>query len=473
MISDLREYLYYLQGKGRLVTIKEPVDSELEVTAFTDKASRADPYNGKTLVFTNVKGSEMPVVTNLFGSLSTLNELFGANYLRELLVNINAIKSQSKGISLLKGAKMMRDAKPKVIGSRLSGYKKLEGLNRLPLLKSWPKDAGKFITLPLVVSNSPKDGSTNVGIYRMQVFDDKTTGMHWQSQKGGAIHAQEAQESGGQLNLSVVLGTDPANILAAATPLPVGMNEFSFAGVMRGSRTVLMKNGKYPMVPANAEIVINGHVDPDEKRMEGPFGDHTGYYSIAEPYHVFHIDEIYAKKNAVYPASVVGKPWHEDAVIFQFMFEFLKPVIKSMNESIVDIYLPPEGIFTSMCFVSIKKRFPGQAKRAMFTILGMGQLSVMKYIAVFDDDIDIKDMKSVIWALATRVEPKRDIQIIEGAVADSLDHATDVPSLGSKILIDATKKTKGDGYKREWPDTISLPEDLVKEVDKKWESLKS
>ncbi|MFI5412621.1 MAG: UbiD family decarboxylase domain-containing protein, partial [Candidatus Micrarchaeales archaeon] len=239
-----------------------------------------------------------------------------------------------------------------------------------------------------------------------------------------------------------------------------------------GSQTVLMKNGKYPSVPANSEIIINGYVDPKEKRMEGPFGDHTGYYSIAEEYPVFHIESIHLKKDPVYAASVVGYPWHEDAVIGQFLFDFMKPIIKATNESITDVYLPPEGIFTNMCFVSIKKRFPGEAKKVMFSILGLGQLSFTKIIVVFDDDIDIRNLQKVTWALATRVEPQRDVQIITNATADSLDHTTNLPSFGSKMLIDATKKTKAEGYAREWPDTITLPKDLVDEVEKKWTLLK-
>ncbi len=427
-MKDLRDYLKYLQSKGRLITINDRVNTELEITAYTDRANRDNVYESKTLLFTNVKDHNMPVVTNLFGSLSTMNELFSNTYANELLYNLSALKSQSGKISLIKTSKLLIDSKPKIIESQLSKYLTIPNLDHLPIIKCWPNDAGKFITFPIVITESPKDKSTNVGIYRMQVFDSLTTGMHWQAQKGGAIHAKDAEEMGKKLNVSVVIGTDPYNMISAVAPLPVGVNEFAFAGVVRGSQTVLMKNGKYPPVPANSEIILNGHVDPKEKRIEGPFGDHTGYYSIAQEYPVFHIESIYVKKDPVYAASVVGYSWHEDAVIGQFLFDFMKPIIKATNESITDVYLPPEGIFTNMCFVSIKKRFPGEAKKVMFSILGLGQLSFTKIIVVFDDDIDIRDLRKVAWALATRVEPQRDVQIITNATADSLDHTTNLPS---------------------------------------------
>lgn len=472
MIKDLSDYLKYLSAKERLIEVHERVSPELEITAYTDRANRERFHDSKTLLFKNVDGYGIPVVTNLFGSSSVLDELFSNTYARELLANLHLIKSQKERPSVLKSAKLLLDSKPKRIPFQTRNYERLSGLDELPVLKVWPKDAGKFITLPLVVTESPKDHSVNVGVYRMQVFDKLTTGMHWQAQKGGAIHAKEAVEKKTDLPVSVAIGTDPINIVSAVTPLPVGLNEFSFSGIVRGARTVLMENGKYPAVPANAEIIINGHVSPEEKRMEGPFGDHTGYYSIPEPYPVFHVDAIYARRNPIYAASVVGFPWHEDAVIGQFVFDFLKPLLKSMNESIVDVYLPPEGIFTNMCFVSIKKRFPGEAKKVMFALLGLGQLSFTKIIIVFDDDVNIRNVRNVLWALATRVEPQRDVQIITNATADSLDHTTNIPSMGSKMLIDATKKTKEEGYSREWPDTIALPDELVKSVEKKWQNLR-
>lgn len=466
MISDLRGYIEYLSKKGRLVNVRAPADPELEITAFTDIAGKANKYESKSLLFHNVKGYDIPIVTNLFGSTSTLNELFKEPYINELL---SGIKSQH--LDIIKGAKAMLSAKPKVAKSNLGNYTKQESLSGLPILKVWPNDAGKFITLPMVITRSPNDGSLNVGIYRMQIYDETTTGMHWQAQKGGAIHSQEALEKKKTLDISVSIGSDPYNIISAVAPLPHGMNEFVFSGIARGSSTILMENGKYPPVPANSEIIINGYVDPVEKRMEGPFGDHTGYYSIPEECNVFHVESVYMKKKPIYAASVVGYPWHEDAVIGKFLLEYMKPLIKMANESIIDIFLPPEGVFTDLCFISIKKRFPGEAKKAMFSVLGLGQLSFTKIIIAFDEDIDIRDQSAVMWALSTRIDPERDIQIIKNTANDTLDHTSNVPSFGSKVMIDATRKGKAEGYNREWPQTISMPEDIIKGVEKKWKSL--
>jgi 4-hydroxy-3-polyprenylbenzoate decarboxylase len=471
MIKDLHDYLDYLSSRRRLAHVKDRVSAELEITAFTDREDKERRYDGRALLFSNVDGYDMPVATNLFGSMSTLKELFDGFSISDTISSIMHPKHAANTASMLKGAKAMLDSKPKVVSFSRSGYEKLGSLDELPILKVWPKDAGKFITLPVVVTESPEDGSLNAGVYRMQVFDDTTTGMHWQAQKGGSLHAYEAMKRGKKLDVSVAIGTDPFNMLSAATPLPQGINEFAFAGMARRARTLLAKNGSYPPVPANSEIIINGYVEPGEKRTEGPFGDHTGYYSIPEEANVFHIKEIYAKKDAVYAASVVGFPWSEDGAIGLFMMDYLKPMVSLVNDSIIDIYLPPEGLFTDVCFIKVKKRFPGEAKKAMFSVLGLGQLSFVKMIVAFDDDIDIKDLSRVLWAMASRVEPERDIQVIKGTPTDTLDHTANLPAFGSKVMIDATKKSKGEGYGREWPETISMSNDLIDAVGRKWRSL--
>lgn len=465
MIKDLRGYMAYLSERGRLAKIKEEISPELEITAFTDKADRESRYDSKTLFFEDVKGYEIPVVTNLFGSMRTMEELFKNFYVTEML---DALFSVDKKAPLLKSVYTINNSRPSIANFNARGYETLDSLEELPVLKVWPKDAGKFITLPIVVTESPKDSSPNVGLYRMQVYDGKTTGMRWHAQKGGYLHATEARKEHEKLKVSVCIGSDPFNIVSSVAPLPEGMNEFSFAGITRGSKTLLARNGTYPPFPANSEIIINGYVDPDESRKEGPFGDHTGYYSIPAEADVFHVDRIYAKKGAVYAASVVGFPWHEDAVIGQFLLGYLKPLLSFINKSIVDIYLPPEGVFTNMCFVKIKKRFPGEARKAMFSILGTGQFSFTKIIAAFDEDIDIRDLGSVIWALSTRVEPERDISIISGSPSDSLDHTPNIQAYGSKLMIDATRKSKAEGYSRDWPETISLPKEIIEKVDRKW-----
>lgn len=472
MIKDLQGYLDYLSSKSRLAKIKARVSTDYEITAFTDKENRERRYDSRTLLFSDVEGYETRVVTNLFGSLNTFRELFAGTSIPETVMGMMKPHAGKGSLQMLKGAKLLMNSKPKVTAFGLRGYERLSSLDELPILKSWPNDAGKYITLPIVVTKGYADGTLNAGTYRMQVFDSMTTGMHWQAQKGGSLHAYEAMKRGKSLNVSVAIGTDPYNIICSATPLPEGVNEFAFAGMARGSSTQLSKNGEYPPVPANSEIILNGYVDPEEKRLEGPFGDHTGYYSIPEPANVFHIDEIYAKKNAIYAASVVGHPWHEDAVIGLFMMEYLKPMITMVNESILDIYLPPEGLFTHMCFVKVKKRFAGEAKKAMFTVLGLGQLSFIKIVVAFDEDIDIRDYGRVIWALSSRVDPERDIEIVKGAPTDTLDHTAKSAAYGSKVLIDATKKTKEEGFPREWPETISLPKGIVDAVDRKWKEVR-
>lgn len=467
MIRDLRSYLYYLSKSGKLGTINGSVSQDLEISAITDKENRERRYEGRTLLFNNVDGYDIPVATNLMGSMSVLRDLFSGFGVADFLSNLY----YSRDVSLIKGAKTLLDSKPKIVKGGFKGYRKLGSLDELPILKTWPKDAGRYITLPLVITESPKENSTNVGIYRMQVFDSETTGMHWQSQKGGAIHALEAKEVGEHLNVSVVIGTDPFNIISAVAPLPHGINEFSFAGVARKSKTELLDCGDYPSVPANSEIIINGYVDPGERREEGPYGDHTGYYSIMEPTYVFHIKNIYAKENPIYAASVVGFPWSEDCTAGQFLMEYLKPMLRLVNPNITDIYLPPEGAFTNMCFIKVKKRFPGDAKKAMFSVLGLGQLSLTKVVVAFDEDIDIRDLGNVVWAISTRVDPERDIQIIKGTATDTLDHTSNTSALGSKMLIDATKKAEEDGYKRKWPDTLVPDKELAKEIDKKWKQI--
>ena len=464
MIRDLRGYVDYLSRSGSLGVMNGRVSSDLEISAITDKENRERRSESRSLFFKNVDGYDIPVMTNLMGSVSVLKKLFSGFSVSDFLSSIY----YSKGVSMVNGARILLDSKPKVVRNGFSGYRKLGSLDELPILKTWPNDAGRYITLPLVVTNSPRDGTTNVGVYRMQVFDGETTGMHWQSQKGGAIHALEAEETDRQLSVSVAIGTDPFNILSAVAPLPHGINEFAFAGVARKSKTALLGCGDYPNVPANSEIIINGYVDPAERRYEGPYGDHTGYYSIKEPTYVFHIKAIYAKKDPIYAASVVGFPWSEDSTAGQFLMEYLKPMLRLVNQNIADIYLPPEGAFTNMCFIKVKKRFPGDVKKAMFSVLGTGQLSLTKIIVAFDEDIDIRDLGHVVWAISTRVDPDRDIQIIKGTATDTLDHASNSPARGSKMLIDATMKSKEDGYLREWPDILAPDKDIAKEIDRKW-----
>lgn len=465
VINDLGSFLEYLGKKHRRRIIKQDVSRDLEITEFSDRACREHPNKAPAMVFEDVSGFDSPVATNILASSETLSELFGTERITGLLATLS---SNGENLRIFDAARALISAKPKTMGFNGKKYTRIGGFDELPILKVWPNDAGRYITQPIVVTCDPEDGSLNAGIYRMQVFDNESAGMHWQAQKGGAMHFGKLKE--GDMKVTVALGTDPYNLLSAITPLPEGVNEFSAAGILRGNRSLLVGNGKYPPAPANAETLLFGSVSKGDNAIEGPFGDHTGYYSIPQEYPVFRLEAAYSKKNAIYPASVVGFPWNEDATIGLFLTELLKPVLKSMNKCITDIYLPPEGLFTSTCFVSINKRVPGEAKKAMFSLLGFGQLSFIKIMAVFDDDIDIRDSKKVLWALSSRVEPERDIQIIRGTPLDSLDHSSGTVNFGSKVLIDATKKGKEEGYYRDWPDVISMSEDIKRRVDKKWNS---
>ena len=465
VISDLRGFLEYLGKKGRRKTIRQEVSRDLEITEFSDRACRESPNSAPAMFFEDVSGFDSPVATNILASSETLSELFGTE---RILGMLRTLSSNGENLRILDAARALISAKPKTIGFSGKNYAKIGGFDELPILKVWPNDAGRYITQPIVVTRDPEDKSLNAGIYRMQVFDNESAGMHWQAQKGGAMHFGKLKE--GSMKVTVALGTDPYNLLSAITPLPEGMNEFSASGVLRGSRSLLVSNGEYPPAPANAETLLFGSVSKGDCAVEGPFGDHTGYYSIPQEYPVFRLEAAYSKRNAIYPASIVGFPWNEDATIGLFLTELLKPVLKSMNRCIRDIYLPPEGLFTNTCFVSISKRVPGEAKKAMFSLLGFGHLSFIKIMVAFDDDIDIRDTKKVLWALSSRVEPERDIQIIKGAPLDSLDHSSGTVNFGSKVLIDATRKGKEEGYYRDWPDVISMSDEIKKRVDKKWNS---
>ena len=465
VISDLRGFLEYLGKKGRRKTIRQEVSRDLEITEFSDRACRESPNSAPAMFFEDVSGFDSPVATNILASSETLSELFGTE---RILGMLRTLSSNGENLRILDAARALISAKPKTIGFSGKNYAKIGGFDELPILKVWPNDAGRYITQPIVVTRDPEDKSLNAGIYRMQVFDNESAGMHWQAQKGGAMHFGKLKE--GSMKVTVALGTDPYNLLSAITPLPEGMNEFSASGVLRGSRSLLVSNGEYPPAPANAETLLFGSVSKGDYAIEGPLGDHTGYYSIPQEYPVFRLEAAYSKRNAIYPASIVGFPWNEDATIGLFLTELLKPVLKSMNRCIRDIYLPPEGLFTNTCFVSISKRVPGEAKKAMFSLLGFGQLSFIKIMVAFDDDIDIRDTKKVLWALSSRVEPERDIQIIKGAPLDSLDHSSGTVNFGSKVLIDATRKGREEGYYRDWPDVISMSDEIKKRVDKKWNS---
>lgn len=341
-------------------------------------------------------------------------------------------------------------------------------LDALPILTCWPHDGGPFITLPIVITKDPENSIQNAGMYRMHKYDKATTGMHWQYNKDSANHFSKYKDMGKRMDVAVALGGAPAVTYAATAPLPPDVNEFMFAGFLN-SQPVEMVRAKTVdlMVPAESDFVIEGYIDPAEELIEGPFGDHTGFYSPKDVYPVFHITCITHRADAVYPATIVGKPPMEDCYMAKATERIFLPIIKMLVPEIVDMELPMEGVFHNCALVSIDKKFPGQAKKVINALWGLGQMASTKFIAVFDKDINLQDSSTVVWKLLNNVDPKRDLLISEGPL-DALDHSAPYANFGGKMGIDATRKTKEEGMGREWPDEISMSEDIIEKVTLRW-----
>ena len=374
-----------------------------------------------------------------------------------------------------RGIEMWRElsgVRPKVSSSMGGGYEELDkvDLGRYPICRTWPADAGRFITMPIVITKDPVTGERNAGMYRMQVYDQETTGMHWHIHKGGSSHYLEQGKQ--PMQVAVVIGADPLTMFSAVAPLPDNIDEFSFTGLISKKRMELAKGKTVDLeYPRNSEIVLEGFIDPSETRVEGPFGDHTGYYSLEEAFPVFHIKKIIERKDRIYPTTIVGKLWHEDVVIGKTIERMFLPMIQMLIPEIVDLNTMEEAVFHDMVVVSIKKKYPGQAKRVMFGMWSLGQLMFSKIVLVVDDDINVHDRKQVIWAMGTRVDPERDVLIVPGTPTDTLDHASSLINYGSKMGIDATKKSKGEGYTRTWPDVLQMTEEIEKKVKERWVKL--
>jgi len=469
--EDLREFIDRLENENELARIKHEVSPILEMTEIADRVVKA---GGKALFFENPKGYDIPVLMNAFGTERRMKialEVERFEEIGERLLDILRFKHIFEGLSKVKE---LVNFIPKKVRKGACKEVIMENPNLLkfPILKCWPKDGGRFITLPIVITKDPETQELNVGMYRMQVFDERTTGMHWQIHKHGALHYKKLKELGkDRLEVAVAIGVDPAVLYSATAPLP--FNEFMFAGFVRGKRVKLVECETVDLlVPANAEIVLEGYVKIDELRPEGPFGDHTGYYTPIEPYPVFHVECITHRENPIYHATVVGKPPMEDAWLGKATERIFLPIIKFMYPEIVDINLPVEGCFHNLAIVSIKKRYPGHAKKVMFALWSLGMLSLTKIVIVVDEDVNVHDIGEVIWAVTTRFDPSKDVVIIPDCPIDSLDHATYKQNLGGKLGIDATKKLKEEGYEREWPDVVEMDDDVKKRIDSIWDDLK-
>lgn len=474
--QDLREFINLLEAKGELKRIKTLVDPELEITEITDRVSKA---YGPALLFENVKGSDMPVLINAYGTAERMAMSLQVKDLDEIGVEIMDILDIANNVpaTLLGKVKML----PKL--ASLSNYfprmvksgpcqevvDMNPSLDKLPVLKCWPQDAGRFITLPQVYTRNPVNGKRNLGMYRLQVFDQKTTGMHWHMHHDGAENYRAHKELGKKtIEVAVALGGDPAIAYSATAPLPKDIDELIFAGFLRKKPVDLVRCKTIDMeVPADAEIVLEGYVDPDELKMEGPFGDHTGYYSLPGEYPVFHVKCITHRKHAIYPTTIVGQPPQEDCYMALATERIFLPLLKFQLPEVVDMHLPMEGVFHNCVLVSIKKSFPGHARKIMNSLWGMGQMMFAKYIVVVDQEVNVQNVSEVMWKVFNNADPRRDTMIVDGPL-DVLDHSAPLPLFGSKMGIDATRKWADEGHTREWPEDIVMSQDMKELVTKKW-----
>lgn len=478
---DLREFINALESRGMLKRIKTPVDCNLEITEITDRVSKMEGKKNVALLFENVKGYDMPVLMNAFGSMERLALAFGVNDIEEIpnelreILRLPYISLQNKMdlIHIIPTAKRAINF-PKYVKKAPCQEVVITDnptLDKFPILKCWPQDGGPFITLPLVFTRNPKTGKRNVGMYRLQKYDGQTTGMHWHLHKDGASNYRAYQEMGkDKIEVAVAIGTDPVITYAATAPLPRDIDEMVFAGFLRKICRMVKCKTVDVEVPACSEIVLEGYVNIGETRREGPFGDHTGYYSLADDYPVFHITCITHRKNPIYSATIVGKPPMEDCFLAKATERIFLPLLQQTLPEIRDINFPLEGVFHDCVMVSIKKTYPQQAKKVMHAIWGMGQMMFTKIIIVVDEHVDVQKEKEVWWRVFNNIDAKHDIVMVEGPL-DALDHSSPMAKWGTKIGIDATKTWPEEGHTREWPDEINMSDDIKKLVDAKWQEL--
>ncbi len=481
---SFQHFLEELERAGELLRITEPVDTELVIAEWANREMKSSG-GGKALLFEKPiidgKTTAFPVAINTMGSRKRIAMALGVNDVGDLAQEIQLILKAKpptdlrEGFALLKQGIHLLHARPKSVREGacqeavqiLDQHRTPNGLTLcdLPILKCWPKDGGRFITFPNVHTRDPETGARNVGMYRMQLFDDRTTAMHWQVHKVGARHGKVYYERGERMPVAVTLGSDPALTFAATAPLPDGLDEILFAGFLRKKSVELVKCKTIDVeVPADADFVLEGFVQPGEMRPEGPFGDHTGFYTAVEDYPVFHLTAITLRKDAVYPTTIVGPPPMEDFYMGDATVRIFLPVFKMNFPEIVDMTLPPEGVFHNLVFVSIRKQYPYQAFKVMHGLWGMGQMMFSKYIVVVDEDCDVHNTSEVLFRLCANTDPERDSTIIRNP-SDSLDHAPTEQNVGSHMGIDATRKLPGENYHRPWPELLKMEERVRTLVD--------
>ena len=474
--EDLREYVESLEKIDQLRRIKTQVSVDLEIAEILRRVMYKN--EGPAVLFENVEGYKIPVLGNAFGSLRRLKIALDMENFEEIGERMSALTRLKIPQGLLNKFKML----PKLSEIADYGPKNVNSgpitevietsnpsLDILPIIKSFPKDSGRFITFGITVTKNPETQIRNMGVYRLQVIDSKKAIMHWQIHKRGALHYEMNKENSQKTEVAIVIGADPATVFSAVAPVPEGLDKFLFAGITRKKGIDLVKCRTIDVeVPATAEIVLEGYVDPSELNVEGPFGDHTGYYTPPEPFPTFTLTGIMMRKNPIYLTTVVGKPILEDAYIGKVIERSFLPLVRLLQPEVVDFSMPPAGWFQGLAIVSIKKRYPGQAKKVMMGLWGMGQLSLTKILIAVDQDVNVHDMNDVIWAVTTRADPKRDTMLIDNAPTDTLDPASPLLNLGSKMGIDATKKMKEEGYERPIQEEAVPNESTVSLVTKKW-----
>jgi len=472
MFTDITSFITELERRGELARVTDPVSPELEISAVVDRVCKS-PGGGPALVFEQPTGFDVPVAANLFGSMSRMCLALGVESLDEVAREIEELTTPPMPRGFMDAMRMMplvsrlTDLLPKTVkDAPCQEVVSMDGgLDELPILKTWPEDGGPFITLPLVITRDPETGMRNIGTYRMQVFDRRTTGMHWQRHKGGAQHHRLAEQRGQRLEVAVALGADPVLTYAATAPMPEGLDELMLAGVLGKRRVELVKCRTVDLeVPASAQIVLEGYVEPGERRREGPFGDHTGLYSLADDYPVFHLQCLTHRRKPVYVTTVVGRPPMEDYYLGLASERIFLPLLRKTIPEIVDMHFPAAGIFHNLVLVSIDKRYPGHARKVMHAFWGLGQLMFSKCIVVVDRDVNVQDEAEVAWVVGTHVDPARDVEIVRGPV-DDLDDASLLPAFGGKMGIDATRKGSSEGVHREWPRRLVMPEATARKAD--------
>jgi len=510
--DDLRQWIAALDRAGELKRIKTEADPILEIPEITDRVSKGHDAKGNAggpaLLFQNLKGHPgSQLLINQFGSDRRMKMSVGVESYDEIAARIRMfmdVKSPQGFLDKLKMLPLLTEAGkffPRTVPTGpCKEVIKRDNFSLLdfPILQCWPKDGGRFITLPCVTTRDPKSGKRNLGMYRMQVYDERTTGMHWQRQKNAAEHQRErmrvavegkaaavdimARSSGGsiladgvrpsgKMEVAVAIGTDPVVTFCSIVPAPPEIEEYLVAGFLRGAPVDLVKCETVDLeVPATTEIVLEGYINLDELRSEGPFGDHTGFYSLADLYPVFHITCITHRKDPIYAATIVGKPPQEDAYMGKAVERIFLPMMKLTIPELVDINMPIEGVFHNLMIVSIKKSYPGQARKVMNAIWSLGQAMFTKCIVVVDEDVDVQNLGEVTLKVLNHIDPERDVQFTLGPV-DSLDHASRLPDYGSKMGIDATRKWKSEGFTRPWPDEIVMDAKTKAVVDSKWKAL--